>query len=68
MIIKIYRKINNKWYLSETLYSDIFIVREYSYNDGCKTVHYSHGFCEAEKVKIYPIFKVAKVWEKSRIS
>lgn len=50
MILKIYTKIKNKWCLSRIVYSE--------------TVHYSEGFIDAEKIKIYPLFHVVKIWEK----
>ena len=56
MILKIYTKIKNKWCLSRIVYSDVFSVNK-SYED-CETVHYSEGFINAEKIKI---------WEKSRV-
>ncbi len=62
MILKIYTKIKNKWCLSRIVYSDTFMVRKNS-----ETVHYSEGFIDAEKIKIYPLFHVAKIWEKPRV-
>ena len=65
MILKIYTKIKNKWCLSRIVYSDVFSVDK-SFIKGCETVHYCNGFIDAEKIKIYPLFHVAKVWEKPR--
>ena len=64
MILKIYTKIKNKWCLSRIVYSDIFMVRK---NSTYETVHYIEGFIDAEKIKIYPLFHVAKIWEKPRV-
>lgn len=64
MILKIYTKIKNKWCLSRIVYSDVFMVRK---NSTYETVHYSEGFIDAEKIKIYPLFHVAKIWETKSI-
>ena len=67
MILKIYTKIKNKWCLSRIVYSDVFSVDESSIYKDYETVHYSEGFIDAEKIKIYPLFHVAKIWEKPRV-
>lgn len=61
MILKIYRKIKNKWCLSRIVYSDVFSVDK---NKNYETVHYCEGFIDVEKIKIYPLFHVVKIWEK----
>ena len=70
MILKIYTKIKNKWCLSRIVYSDVFSVdKNVIYKDykDYETVHYKGGFIDAEKIKIYPLFNVAKIWEKPRV-
>ena len=67
MIIKIYTKIKNKWCLSRIVYSDVFSVDKSFIYKNCETVHYKEGFINAEKIKIYPLFHVAKIWEKPRV-
>jgi hypothetical protein len=67
MILKIYAKIKNKWCLSRIVYSDTFMVRKNFIYENSKTVHYSGGFIDAEKIKIYPLFHVAKIWENPRV-
>ena len=65
MILKIYTKIKNKWCLSRIVYSDVFSVDENFPYKNSETVHYNEGFIDAEKIKIYPLFNVAKIWEKA---
>lgn len=67
MIIKIYTKIKNKWCLSRIVYSDVFSVNKSFIYEDCETVHYKEGFIDVEKIKIYPLFHVAKIWEKPRV-
>ena len=67
MILKIYTKIKNKWCLSRIVYSDVFSVDENFTYKNSETVHYREGFIYAEKIKIYPLFHVVKIWEKSRV-
>ena len=67
MIIKIYTKIKNKWCLSRIVYSDVFTVTKSYMYENCDHIHYCGGFIEAEKIKIYPLFHVAKIWEKPSI-
>ena len=67
MILKIYTKIKNKWCLSRIVYSDVFMVRKNFTHGNSEIVHYSEGFINAEKIKIYPLFNVAKIWEKTRV-
>ena len=67
MILKIYIKIKNKWCLSRIVYSDVFMVRKHLIYENSETVHYIEGFIDAEKIKIYPLFHVAKIWEKPRV-
>lgn len=59
MIIKIYTKIKNKWCLSRIVYSDVFEVTN-------NYIYYEDGFIDAEKIKIHPLLRVVKVWEKPR--
>lgn len=65
MILKIYRKIKNKWCLSNIVYSEVFNVEKSFTDDKIEVVHFVDGFMYAEKVKIYPWLNVAKIWEKS---
>lgn len=65
MILKIYTKIKNKWCLSKIVYSDVFNVEKSFTDDKIEVIHFVDGFMYAEKVKIYPWFNVAKIWEKS---
>lgn len=67
MILKIYTKIKNKWCLSRIVYSDVFSVDENFIHENSETVYYKEGFINAEKIKIYPLFHVAKIWEKPRL-
>ena len=67
MILKIYTKIKNKWCLSRIVYSDVFSVDENFPYKNSETVHYNEGFIDAEKIKIYPLFHVAKIWKKPRV-
>lgn len=64
MILKIYTKIKNKWCLSKIVYSEVFNVEKSFTDDKIEVVHFVDGFMYAEKVKIYPWFNVAKIWEK----
>lgn len=65
MILKIYTKIKNKWCLSKIVYSEVFNVEKSFTDDKIEVIHFVDGFMYAEKVKIYPWFNVAKIWEKS---
>lgn len=65
MILKIYTKIKNKWCLSNIVYSEVFNVEKSFDDNKTEVVHFVDGFMYAEKVKIYPWFNVAKIWEKS---
>ncbi len=65
MILKIYTKIKNKWCLSKIVYSEVFNVEKSFTDDKIEVIHFVDGFIYAEKVKIYPWFNVAKIWEKS---
>lgn len=65
MILKIYKKIKNKWCLSRIVYSEVFNVEKSFTDDKIEVIHFVDGFMYAEKVKIYPWFNVAKIWEKS---
>ena len=67
MIIKIYTRIKNKWCLSRIVYSDTFMVRKNFIHENSETVHYSGGFIDVEKINIYPLFHVVKIWEKSKV-
>ena len=67
MILKIYTKIKNKWCLSRIVYSDVFIVRKNYIYGNSETVYYNEGFINVEKIKIYPLFHVAKIWEKPKV-
>lgn len=67
MILKIYKKIKNKWCLSRIVYSDVFSVDKSFIYEDYETVHYSEGFINVEKIKIYPLFHVVKIWEKPRV-
>lgn len=67
MILKIYTKIKNKWCLSRIVYSDVFMVHKHFTYKNSETVHYNEGFIDVEKIKIYPLFHVAKIWEKPRV-
>ena len=42
------------------------VRKNFTYKNS-ETVHYSEGFIDAEKIKIYPLFHVVKIWEKSRV-
>ena len=67
-----------EWYLKYTqrlktngvyleLYILMFLVLKNFIYDNGETVHYTEGFIDAEKIKIYPLFHVAKIWEKPRV-
>jgi hypothetical protein len=42
------------------------VRKNFTYKNS-ETVHYSGGFIDVEKIKIYPLFHVAKIWEKPRV-
>ena len=43
------------------------MVRKNFIHENSETVHYRGGFIDVEKIKIYPLFHVVKIWEKSKV-
>ena len=51
--------------VSKIVYSEVFNVEKSFTDDKIEVIHFVDGFMYAEKIKIYPWFNVAKIWEKS---